>query len=402
MALSDPKIRNAKPDSRQYKIYDEKGLFLIVSPNGGKWWRYKYRFGGKQKELSLGIYPDVSLKKARDRRDAMRTQIADGIDPGLERKAVKLAENGAESLEYVAREWHSHQLAKWTESHAVRVMYRLEKDIFPSLGHRPINQITPPELLAAMRRIESRGVIETAHRALQVSGQVFRYAVATGRAERNIALDLKGALQAQKVKHHPAITEPKAIGELMRAIHGYGGNFVIASALKLAPLVFVRPGELRQAEWTEVDIDQAEWRIPAEKMKMRDPHIVPLSTQAIEIIEALRPLTGRGKYLFPSVRTNKRPISNNTINATLRRIGYGKDEMTGHGFRSMASTRLNEMGWNRDAIERQLAHSERNSVRAAYNYAEHLPERRKMMQEWANYLDGLQAGADIIPIKKGA
>lgn len=253
-----------------------------------------------------------------------------------------------------------------------------------------------------MRRIESRGVLETAHRVLQQCGQVFRYAVATGRAERDPSTDLKGALPPVKVKHHASIVEPKLIGELLRAISRYSGSFITASALRFAPLVFARPGELRRAEWTEFDLDKAEWRIPASKMKMASTHIVPLSKQAMAIVEALKPVTGSGKYLFPSIRTATRPMSENTINAALRRLGYSGDEMTGHGFRSMASTLLNEQGWNRDAIERQLAHSERDGVRAAYNYAEYLPERREMMQAWADYLDELATGAQIISFQQSS
>lgn len=288
----------------------------------------------------------------------------------------------------------------WVESHASRTLTRLENDIFPYLGNKLAGEITAPELLVALRRVENRGALETAHRILQVCGQIFRYAIATGRAERDIAADLKGALPPAKVKHHPSITDPKQIGALMRAIRGYPGSIITATALKLAPLVFVRPGELRQAEWSEIDIDKAEWRIPAEKMKMNAPHIVPLSDQAISVLEEIMPVTGRDKYVFPSNRTITRPMSDNTINAALRRLSYGKDEMTGHGFRSMASTLLNEQGWDRDAIERQLAHSERDGVRAAYNYAEYLPKRKEMMQSWADYLDRLATGADVVSINK--
>jgi integrase len=270
--------------------------------------------------------------------------------------------------------------------------------VFPWLGKRHINEITAPELLTVLRRVENRGALETAHRINQICGQVFRYAIATGRAERDISADLKGALPPTRVKHHASITEPKQVGELMRAINSYSGSFTTAIALKLSAILFVRPGELRQAEWSEIDFENKEWRIPAEKMKMRELHIVPLCKQAISLLEELRPLTGRAKYLFPSVRTDTRPMSNNTINASLRRLGYTKEQMTAHGFRSMASTILNEQGWNRDAIERQLAHSEKDGVRAAYNYAQYLPERKKMMQAWADYLDGIAQGAKVISI----
>lgn len=410
MPLTDIKARNAKPGikpdgtvtTKPYRITDEKGLYLEVAPSGGKWWRFKYRFAGKEKRLSLGVYPDVSLKLARERRDDYRKQVADGVDPGDQRKAVKTSDSGEDSFEFVAREWHSKFSANWTADHAARTLTRLENDAFPWLGKQKIIEINAPDLLRVLRRVESRGAIETAHRLNQICGQVFRYAIATGRAERDPAADLKGAIPPTRTKHHASITEPKEIGALLRAINSYSGSFVTATALKLSPLLFVRPGELRQAEWTEFDLNVGEWRIPAEKMKMRAIHIVPLSEQAINLLNEIQPLTGRSKYVFPSTRTNTRPMSNNTINAALRRLGYSKEEMTAHGFRSMASTILNEQGWNRDAIERQLAHSERDGVRAAYNYAQYLPERKKMMQAWADYLDGLANGADVIPIKSSS
>lgn len=408
MALSDIKIRNlkagVKPDgtytNKAYRVTDEKGLYIEVKPNGSKLWRFKYRIFGKEKLLSLGIYPDVSLKKARDKRDELRKHVADGIDPSDLRKNEKLALAGMESFEFVAREWHTKHKINWSESHALRTLTRLENDVFPWLGKKNIGDIKPPELLQVLRRVESRGALETAHRIHQVCGQIFRYAVATGRAERDSAADLKGALPPAKPKHHASIVEPKKVGELLRAINDYSGAFVTLCALKLAPLLFVRPGELRHAEWVEFDLESGEWRIPASKMKMKTIHIVPLSKQAVSIIRELEPLTGAGKYLFPSMRSNNRPMSENTVNGALRRLGYSKEDMTGHGFRSMASTLLNEQGWNPDAIERQLAHSERDGVRAAYNYAEYLPERKKMMQAWADYLDGLKAGTNVISIKR--
>ena len=398
MSLTDIKCRNAKPREKAYKLSDEKGLYLYIKPNGSKSWRLKYRFLGKEKSLSIGLYPDVSLSNARNVRDNARKQLADKIDPGLakqvsKRSAKEAAEN---SFEMIAREWFTKYSTKWSPSHGERIFRRLEKDIFPWLGQRPISEITAPELLSALRRIENRGAIETAHRAQQNCGQVFRYAIATGRAERDPSTDLRGALAPTKQKHHASITNPHAIGELLRAFNDYQGHFVTKCALRLAPLLFVRPGELRKAEWSEFNFAEGEWRIPAAKMKMRETHIVPLSTQAIAILKEIRALTGNGQYVFPSIRSNKRPMSENTVTAALRRLGYTKDEMTGHGVRSMASTILNEQGWNRDAIERQLAHAERNSVRAAYNYAEHLQERRKMMQSWADYLDELTANNNII------
>lgn len=408
MALSDIKVKalkaGIKPDgtttSKAYKVTDEKGLYLEVKPTGSKLWRFKYRFAGKEKLLSVGIYPDVSLKQARAKRDKLRNQIAGGIDPSVIRKAEKQSHAGQLSFEYVTREWHQKHQHRWSEKHTQKTIRRFEKEVFPWIGSKSINDIKAPELLAVLRRIESRGILDTAHRVHQQCGQVFRYAVATGRAERDPSTDLKGALPPVKVKHHASIIEPQQIGGLLRAISGYSGSFVTVCALKLAPLVFARPGELRHAEWTEFDLEKAEWRIPADKMKMPSVHIVPLSKQAIAVIEALKPLTGTGKYLFPSIRTVTRPMSENTVNGALRRLGYTGDEMVGHGFRSMASTILNEQGWNRDAIERQLAHSERDGVRAAYNYAEYLPERKRMMQSWADYLDGLAAGADVISINK--
>jgi len=371
-----------------------------VSPAGGKWWRVRYRFGGKQKELSVGTYPETKLKAAILKRDGIRSMVADEIDPAHQRKIEKIISIDEGSFEAVAREWFNKFSTQWSKDHAKRTIGRLERDVFPWIGSESINAIKAPELLAVLRRIESRGAIESAHRAHQVSSQVFRYAVAAGRAERDPTADLKGAIPPAKVKHHASITEPQKVGALMRAIRSYQGTLITVSALKLAPLVFVRPGELRNAEWSEIDLDKAEWRIPAEKMKMRVVHIIPLSKQAIEVLREIQPLTGRGKYIFPSNRTSTRPMSDNTINAGLRRLGYTKEEMTGHGFRSMASTILNEQGWNRDAIERQLAHSEKDGVRAAYNYAQYLPERKKMMQAWADYLDGLANGADVIPIKR--
>jgi integrase len=396
MAITDIQIRHAKPKSKQYKLSAGLGLYLIVAPNGGKWWRVRYRFGGKQKELSVGIYPETSLKVASLKRDEIRVMVSDGLDPLHERKIDKISKRTSSdnSFEHVSREWHDKFSANWSESHSSRTLVRLEQNVFPWLGTKNINDITALELLAVLRRVESRGALETAHRVNQICGQVFRYGIATGRAERDPSADLKGALPPAKMKHHASITDPKAIAGLIRSIQDYSGTIITATALKLAPLVFVRPGELRQAEWLEIDLEAAEWRIPAEKMKMRVVHIVPLSNQAIAILRDIKPLTGRGKYVFPSNRTVTRPMSDNTINAALRRIGYTKDEMTAHGFRSMASTLLNEQGWNGDAIERQLAHSEGNGVRAAYNYAQYLPERIKMMQAWADYLDGLARGAD--------
>lgn len=399
MSLTDLAVKNAKPGQKTVRLRDDRGLYLEISPKGGKWWRLRYMIKGKANMLSLGVYPDVSLKDARERRDEARKLIANGIDPSAARKEEK-AEAAAEALtfEHVAREWYERFKPKWSASHSLDVIQRLEKNVFASLGPKPIRDITAPELLAAVRLIEGRGAVESARRILQMCGQIFRYAIATGQADRDIAADLRGSLPPAREKHHASLTDPKAVAQLLRAIDGYQGSLVAVCALKLAPLVFVRPGELRHAEWSEIDFDKAEWRIPAAKMKMKEQHIVPLSRQAVAILLELHPLTGSGRYVFPSIRTSARPMSENTVLAALRRMGYTKDEMTGHGFRSMASTLLNEMGWNRDAIERQLAHAERNAVRAAYNFAEHLPERRRMMAAWSDHLDALKAGAKVTPI----
>lgn len=401
--LSDAKIRNAKPQAKEVKYFDGGGLFLLVTPTGGRLWRLKYRHVGKEKQLALGSYPEVSLADAREKRDAARKQIAAGIDPGEVRKAEKRtgSESAANTFEAVAREWHARQKGVWTEGHAERTMQRLERDIFRCIGARPISEITAPELLAVFRRIESRGAHETAHRARFVCGQVFRYAVATGRAERDPAADLKGALTPLKVRHHAAITDPKEVAPLLRAIDGYQGSFVVKCALQLAPLTIVRPGELRQAEWSEIDFETAEWNIPAERMKMKQAHLVPLSSQAVAILRELHALTGRGRFVFPCHRSFAKPMSNNAVNAALRYLGYDKETMTGHGFRAMARTILDEVLQVRaDFIEHQLAHAVRDPNGRAYNRTAHLEERRKMMQLWSDYLDGLKSGARVIPLRR--
>jgi integrase len=401
--MQDIEARKAKPKDKPYKLADERGLYLLVTPTGGKLWRFDYRFEGKRKTLAFGGYPDVSLADAREKRDEARKLLAQEIDPSAKRKAEKTA--SADTFEAVTREWHVIKSNIWTPSYARQVMTRMEADIFPELGAKPLSSITAPELLVVFRKIEARGVHDTAHRLLQCVRAVFAYAVAAGRAERNPASDLSGTLiPVGRRKHRASIHDPKAIGELLRAFDSFTGSEVVKAALNLAALVFVRPGELRKAEWAEIDLEASEWRIPAEKMKMRAKHIVPLSRQAVAILAELKNLTGAGRYVFPSFRTpnGDKPMSENAVLAALRRLGYSKDEMTGHGFRSMASTLLNEQGWNKDAIERQLAHAERDEIRAAYNHAEHLPERRRMMQAWADYLDGLKQGADVVPFKKQA
>ncbi|MEJ1358421.1 MAG: integrase arm-type DNA-binding domain-containing protein [Candidatus Sedimenticola sp. (ex Thyasira tokunagai)] len=404
MPLTDTAIRNAKPQQKSRKMFDERGLFLLVSPKGGKWWRFKYRFDGKEKQLSLGVYPDVGLKDARERRDEARKQVAAGIDPSEHRKAKKASreEQSANSFEVIAREWFAKHSPNWTADHADRIIRRLERDIFPWVGGKPIADITAPLLLEAVRRIENRGALETAHRALGDCGQVFRYAVATGRAERDPSGDLRGALPPVKGrKHFAAVTEPKKVAKVLRVLDGYEGTLTVRCALRLAPLVFVRPGELRHAQWADIDLEAAEWRYTVTKTNTQ--HIVPLSHQAVKILRELHPLTGRGSYVFPGARSAKRPMSDNAILAAMRRMGIGKEEMSGHGFRAMARTILDEvLGFRPDYIEHQLAHAVRDPNGRAYNRTAHLPERRKMMQEWADYLDTLKAGAEIVPINQSA
>ncbi|WP_415519642.1 MAG: tyrosine-type recombinase/integrase [Desulfovibrio aminophilus] len=395
--LTDTAIRNAKPGQKQRKLSDEKGLFLLVAPSGGKWWRFKYRFAGKEKLLSLGTYPEVSLAQARERRDEARKLLARGIDPSAARKAEK--RSGDDTFERIALEWYSRTRPRWGQTAATQILAQLKQNVFPWIGSRPIREINAEELLTAMRRIEERGAIYTAHRALQTCGRVFRYALACNKVDRDPTITLRGTLTSVKEKHRACILDPRTLGKLLRDIDGYQGTFVVRAALKLAPLLFVRPGELRHAEWPEVDLEAAEWRIPAAKMKMEDLHIVPLSRQAVAVLRELHPLTGKGKYVFPGFRSPARPMSENTVNAALRYMGYSAEQVTGHGFRATAMSLLNEQGWNRDAVDRQLAHAERNKVRAAYLHAEFLPERRRMMQAWADFLDGLRQGGKVIPIR---
>jgi integrase len=390
-ALTELEIRNAKAREKPYKLYDERGLYLIVRPDGARWWRYRYAVAGREKLLSLGTYPDVSLRRAREKRDDMRRQVADGVDPAVRRRADKIA--AADTFGAVAEEWLRVKKSALTESTWQRERHELTVLAAPLSG-RPIAQIEAPELLAVLRRLEARGVVDTAHRVRAAVGRVMRFAIATGRAKHDVSHDLRGALTPRKPESYAAITEPARIGELLRSIDQYRGQPQTIAALKLAPYVFCRPGEVRWAEWSEFSLDgeTPEWRIPDHRMKMREEHVVPLARQAVAILRDLQPITGHGRYVFPALHTSLRPISENTINQALRRMGYGGDEMTAHGFRAMASTRLNEMGYPTDPVELQLAHKERNKVRAAYNRALRLGERRKMMQEWADYLDELKAG----------
>jgi len=398
--LSDMKVQKAKSKDKPVTLFDGGGLFLMVTPTGGKLWRFKYRYDGKQKLLALGAYPEISLLDARQKREEARRQLAHDIDPGAVRKAQKQANiQETETFEVIAREWHNKFMHTWKESHSSRVLSRLERDVFPHLKLRPIAKIKAPELLGVLRRLESRGILHTAHIVRSICGQIFRYAVATGRAERDPSADLRGALTPVKTINRAAITEPIKVGELLRAIACYKGSFVVQSALKFAPLTFVRPGELRHAEWSEIDFEKAEWNIPAHKMKMKQAHLVPLSKQAIEILTELKKLTGEGLYVFPG-RTSSRPMSDNAILAALRNMGFEKSEMSGHGFRAMARTILDEVLQVRpDYIEHQLAHAVRDPNGRAYNRTAHLAERKKMMQTWADYLDGLKIGAKVIPFK---
>ncbi|HUX89885.1 MAG TPA: integrase arm-type DNA-binding domain-containing protein [Gallionellaceae bacterium] len=400
MPLTDTAIRNAKPGAKPAKLFDERGLFMIVTPTGGKWWRFRYKFADKEKLLSLGVYPDVGLKDARQRREDARKLLADGIDPGENRKAMKAVkqDRAANSFEVITREWYGKHAPNWAEHHGDRIIRRFERDIFPWIGGRPISDVTAPELLAAMRRIENRGALETAHRALGNCGQVFRYAIATGRATRDPSGDLRGALPPVKGEHFAAVTEPFKAAELLRTLDSYQGTLTVACALRLAPLVFVRPGELRNAVWADIDFDAAEWRYHVTKTDSE--HIVPLATQAVAILRELHLLTGNGRYVFPGARSNGRPMSDNAILASMRRLEIGKDEMSGHGFRAMARTILDEvLGVRPDLIEHQLAHAVRDPNGRAYNRTAHLAERRKMMQQWADYLDKLKAGAEVIPLR---
>lgn len=402
--LSTTAIEKLKAKDKKYTKADGGGLSIEIMPNGSKRWRYRYRFEGLPQTLSLGLYSDISLKQARDKHLVARQQLANGINPSTVRKAEKVSHGGEDSFEVIAREWHMKHKHQWKESHAKNVLLKLEQNIFPWLGNRAIKSITPPQLLEQLRKVENRGAVHSAHRVLGYCGQVMRYAIATGRVERDITQDLKGAIPPAKRTHFATMTDPAKIGHLLRAIDNYEGSLIVKSALQFAPLVFVRPGELRNAEWAEIDWEKKEWRIPAEKMKMKELHIVPLAPQAIVVLKRLYPLTGHGdaaRYVFPSARTLARPMSDNAILSALRGMGFSKEEMSGHGFRHMASTLLNEQGYNRDHIERQLAHGDRDQIRATYNYAQYLTERTKMMHEWANYLDELRAGGEVVNVKFG-
>jgi len=401
MPLSDTAIRTVKPQAKPLKLSDGGGLFLLVTPAGGKWWRYSYRFIGKQKTLSLGTYPDTGLKDAREKQAEARKFLAQGIDPGENRKAEKASKQGnaANSFEVVAREWALSFFTNKSASHQDRTMRRLESHVFPWLGSKAISEINAPQILEVVKRIENLNKLETAHRTLQAISQVFRHAVQTGRALRDPCVDLRGALPAAIVKHMAAFTEPKEIAELLRAIEGFTGTFTVQSALRLAPLVFTRPSELRRAKWADIDLDACEWRYRVSKTQT--DHLVPLSTQAIEILKAIYPLSGHGEFVFMGGHDPKKPMSEAAINASLKRMGYDtKTQITGHGFRAMARTILHErLNIDPYIIEHQLAHKVPDALGAAYNRTKFIEQRKAMMQQWADYLDKLKAGADVIPIK---
>ena len=403
MALSDAKTRNAKPKQKPYKLSDTDGRYLLVVPTGGKYWRFDYRYDGKRKTLALGTYPEVSLFQARVKTLEARQAMAQGIDPGQQKKAQRIAKASTEnSFEVVAQEWYAKFLPTWTTGHSRTIISRLERDVFPLLGNRPIDEITAQEVLRILRLVENRGAIESAHRIKTICGQVFRYAIATGRADRDPTADLKGALSPVQTKHMAAITEPEQLRGLIKAIDVYQGSFVVKCALQLHALTFVRPGELRHAEWSEIDFETEQWNISAEKMKIKEPHIVPLSNQAVSILKELEPLTRHenGYFVFPNERTHTRPMSENAELAALASLGY-KGLHTPHGFRATARTILDEVLQQRvDLIEHQLAHKVRDVNGRAYNRTAHLPARREMMQVWADYIDGLKVGSKILPLKK--
>lgn len=400
MPLTDAKLKTAKPQVKDYKLSDGGGLYLLVTPAGGKLWRMDYRFNDKRKTLYLKTYPEVSLSEVRKKRDAAREQIAAGIDPGEVKRAIKAIEQEeADTFKKIALEWHAAFKEKWSAAYSVRLLTRLEQDFFPFLGDTPIKDIKAPALLEVLRRVEIRSA-EQAHKLRGTCNKIFAYAIASGKGDSNPAAALQGTIKPLKHKHMAAPVEPKAVTAVLRAIDGFTGTFVVKCALQLAPMLFVRPGELRKAEWSEIDLDAALWSIPAEKMKMRQAHLVPLPFQAVAILKALHPLTGGGKYVFPCLRSPLLPMSENTVNASLRRLGFDKDEITGHGFRAMARTMLHEiLHFTPDAIEAQLAHAVPDRLGRAYNRTTHLAERKKMMNTWADYLDGLKAGAKVIPFR---
>lgn len=403
MALSDVSLRNAKPKDKAYKLYDEAGLFIQVTPAGGKWWRFKYRFDGKEKLLSLGTYPEITLANARERRDEARKLLAQipPIDPSANRKAAKVAREKlvTNNFEAIAREWVASHMADKSETHRRRTLRRLELFLFPWLGSKPIADMTAPDVLQPIKLIQNQNKLETAHKALQIAGQVFRYAVQTGRAVRDVTADLKGALPSSTVTHMASLTDPKDVAELLRAMDGFTGSLTVQTALRLAPLLFVRPGELRTARWADIDLEAAEWRYRVSKTKT--DHLVPLSSQAIALLRDIQPLSGHGQWVFMGGHDPKKPMSEAAINAALKRMGYDtQTQITGHGFRAMARTLLHErLNIDPHIIEHQLAHKVPDTLGNAYNRTRFIEQRKEMMQAWANYLDELKAGAKIIQLK---
>lgn len=406
MALTDIKVRSAKGHEKPYKLSDEKGLHLLVNPSGTKLWRLSYRFLGKQKTLAIGVYPDVSLANAREKRDEARKLLANDVDPGEVKKAQKASrlDRAANSFEIVSRRWHQKGEAEWSPSYSKKVIQLLERDLFPWLGNKPVADLEAPDFLAVARRLEARGIVDTAHRAMQICGQVMRFAVAEGLVSRDPVGDLRGALQTAKTEHMASTTDPVRVGEILRMFDAFKGSYQVMQALKLAPLVFVRPGELRQAKWKDIDLDAGLWSLPAEVMKMREPHLVPLSTQAVAILRDMEPFSGHLEYVFPGGRDPKRPMSDAAINAAMRRLGIDtQTELTGHGFRAMARTILHErLNYPPEVIEVQLAHKAPGPLGAAYARAKFIDQRKKMMQAWADYLEKLQTSAEIIPFLEKA
>lgn len=410
MPLTDMAIKKLQPKDKAYKNFDGQGLYLEVRPTGSKHWRLRFKFNGKTKLLSLGQYPAIGLKQARELRDEARVKIARGIDPALEKQQTKKkqkqeSEKAASTFRCVAEEWYEVNKPSWSAEYAKMTWSRLENNLLPWLGDTPIAEIEPPLLLEQIRRIEKRGAKDTAQRVTQLAGAIFRFAIAAGKATRNPAADIKGALKREPVRHFPALTEPEDIKQLLRAIDGYEHSFLVKTALQVSALTFLRPGELRKGTWDEIDMEQALWKIPAQRIKGRRDHLVPLARQTIKLLQDLRPVTEgtKGNYIFPGERMNGRPMSENTVNVALRSLGFSRDQMCAHGFRTMASTRLHESGlWDSRVIELQLAHVDKNIIRGIYNRAIYLEERRKMMDWWANYLDSLREGAKLIPFHAAA
>jgi len=407
MKLTATAVKQAKPKEKAYKLFDGGGMFLLITKAGGKSWRMKYRIAGKEKLLTLGVYPYVTLANAREARDSARKLLARKVDPNEAKQAEKaaLGEAGANSFIVIATEWFNRKMSDKSQSHQKRTWQSLKNDLFPVLGKRPISTITAPQLLAALRKIESRGALETAHRTKQTAGQIFRYAVATGRAERDPSPDLKGALQLPTKTHLAAITDPKEVAKLLIAIDSYNGTAVVMTALKLSPMLFCRPGELRHMEWDEINWEEKRWELPGRKMKIKQPHIVPLCKQSLKLLKELHQLSGRGRYVFPSARGASRPLSENGVRTALRTMGYDNKTMTPHGFRAMARTILDEvLGFRVEWIEHQLAHAVKDANGRAYNRTSHIHQRIGMMQQWADYLDNLKLQAstgNVVPIKQG-